>query len=118
MTNETTSNTRTLRAYALDLLRYPRWVIEREVDFTHCRHDARPNAFLAECLECQFGPACRWLDRHRTPDLDDASLDDVVMAIEGACEHLQTKIRQRGANDAATLAWIREARQFLRAQHP
>jgi hypothetical protein len=110
---EASSSTRTLKAYAADLLQYPRWVIERDVDFTGCRHGAHYNEFLSECTECQFGPACRWLDQHRTPKTDDASLDELVEAIESAAEYLQLKIRHRGANDAESLKWIREARRFL-----
>ena len=45
---DTTSNTRTLRAYATDLLQFPRWIIEREVDFTDCAQDSHYNAFLGD----------------------------------------------------------------------
>jgi len=113
MTTEPSSKTRTLKAYASDLLEYPRWVIARDVDFTDCRHAAHYDASLAECTECQFGPACRWLDHHRTPKIDEASLDALVEAIEGACDYLQSKIQEQGTNDAETLEWIRDARRFL-----
>lgn len=117
MTTETTSNTRTLKAYAIELLKFPRWHIEREVDFTNCRHDAEFNKLIAECAECQFGPACRWLDQHRSSLADDAPLDELTGAIESAAQYLQNGTRIRGANDAEVLAWIREARRFLRARH-
>lgn len=117
MTIETTSNTRTLKAYAIELLRFPRLVIEREVDFTNCRHDAHYNAFLSECVDCQFGPSCRWLDQHRTSITRDAPFDELVLAIESACNYLQSAVQIRGANNAEVLAWIREARRFLRSKH-
>ena len=116
MTTETTSNTRTLKAYAIELLKFPRWHIEREVDFTDCRHDAQYNALMAECVECQFGPACRWLDQHRTSLADDAPLDELTEAIESAAGYLQATAQKRGGNNAEALAWIREARRFLRAR--
>jgi hypothetical protein len=117
MTTETTSNTRTLKAYAIELLKFPRWHIEREVDFTDCRHDAQYDPLLAECVDCQFGPACRWLDQHRTSLTDDASLDELVEAIASAAQYLQATTQKRGGNNAEVLAWIREARRFLRARH-
>lgn len=117
MASETTGNTRTLKAYAIELLKYPRWHIEREVDFTDCRHDAKYNAFLAECVECQFGPACRWLDQNRTSLDDDAPINELVEAIDSAAQYLQATTQRRGSNNAEVLAWIREARRFLRARH-
>lgn len=117
MATETTSNTRTLKAYATELLRFPRWHIEREVDFTDCRHSGRHDTSLPECRECQFGPACRWLDQHRTSLADDVPLEDLIGAIESAAKYLQANAQKRGGNSAEVLAWIREARRFLRTQH-
>ena len=116
MTTETTSNTRTLKAYAIELLKFPRWFIEREVDFTHCSHDSRYNEFLNECLTCQFGPGCRWLDRHRTSLSNDVPLDELIEAVDSAAQYLQATTQQRGANSAEVLKWVREARRFLRAR--
>ncbi|MGI9202896.1 MAG: hypothetical protein ACR2Q3_02730 [Woeseiaceae bacterium] len=116
MASETSGNVRTLIGYASDLLKYPRLVIERDVDFTHCQHDGRHNAFLADCVDCQFGVACNWLNIHRTPDVDGATLDELVEAIDSACGYMQAKIRQKGRNDAEMLAWLREARRFLHAR--
>ncbi len=117
MTTETTSNTRTLKAYAIELLRFPRWHIEREVDFTNCRYDAHYDGAVPECTSCQFGPACKWLDRHRTSLADDSPLDELVAAIDSAAHYLQQTTQQRGANNAEVLAWVREARRFLRARN-
>lgn len=115
MTTETTGNTRTLKAYAIELLRFPRYYIEREVDFTDCRNNARYDALAAQCVGCQFGPACRWLDEHRTSLADDAPLDELTDAIDSAAHYLQKRTQKLGANDAEVLSWIREARRFLRA---
>jgi len=116
MTTETTANTRTLKAYAIEMLKFPRYYIEREVDFTECRHDARFNASVKECADCQFGPACRWLDQHRTSLSDDAPLDELMKAIESAAQYLQATTQKLGANNGEVLSWIRESRRFLRAR--
>jgi len=116
MAPETTGNVRTLIGYASDLLKYPRLVIERDVDFTDCRHGGRHNAILSDCMDCQFGEACRWLDYYRTPNLRGATLDELIDALESACDYFQAKIREGGVCDAEMLAWIREARRFLHAR--
>ena len=117
MTTETTGNTRTLNAYAIELLRFPRYYIERQVDFTECRNDGQYDVSAAQCVDCQFGPACRWLDQHRTSLADNPPLDQLTDAIESATYYLQKSTQQLGANDAEVLSWIREARRFLRASH-
>lgn len=117
MVTETTGNTRTLNAYAIELLRVPRLIIEREVDFTNCRLDSHYNEFLSLCVDCRFGASCRWLDEHRTSLTGDAPFDELVLAIESACNYLQAKVQLRGANNAEVLVWIREARRFLRSQN-
>ena len=112
----TTRKTRTLRAYVSDLLKYPRWIIEREVDFTSCPYNGHYNQFLLQCVNCQFGQACRWLDRQRTPDIQDATLDELIEALGGAVEYLESTHRQRGDEYVDARAWIREARRFLRSR--
>ena len=114
---EITSKTRTLRAYVLGLLNYPRWVIEHEVDFTGCPYDSHYNVFLAECTNCQFGPGCRWLDQHRTPEIANAPLDGLIEALGTAVEYLQSTHSAEGDYYDETRAWLREARRFLRS-HP
>jgi hypothetical protein len=113
---ETTGKTRTLRVYVADLLRYPRWLIEREVDFTNCPHGGHYNAFLPRCAHCRFGRGCRWLDHQRTPDTRDATLDELIEALGAAVEYLQSTQRQYSEEIADTRAWIREARRFLRTR--
>ena len=50
-----TNKTRTITGYITDLLEYPRWVLERDVDFSNCRYGSHYNVFIKECTECQFG---------------------------------------------------------------
>lgn len=82
---KSTSKSRTLVAHASDLLICPRWIIERDVDFTHCRHGGRYESDQSACMDCRFGPGCRWLDSNRTSTIDAASLSDLVQAIDSAC---------------------------------
>jgi len=116
VTMETTRNTRTLRAYVTDLLQFPRWIIEREVDFTGCPYNGHYNDYLPDCASCQFGRGCRWLDKHRAPDIDNAPLDELVEALGGAVEYLQATNVQRGTEFGDARAWLREARRFLQTQ--
>jgi hypothetical protein len=113
----TTSKTRTLRAYVSELLEYPRWIIEHEVDFTNCPYDGHYNAYLPGCVNCQFGPGCRWLDRQRTPDTTNAPLQELIEALSSAIEYLQSSNPEKGDYYEETHAWVREARSFLRS-HP
>ncbi len=114
---ETTRKTRTLQAYVSKLLQYPRWIIEREVDFTGCRYDGHYNAYLPECVDCQFGRGCRWLDQQRAPDISEAPLEELVEALGGAVEYLASPKRRPEIDDDDMRAWMREARRFLRS-HP
>lgn len=113
---ERTGKTRTLKAYATKLLQYPRFIIQREVDFTGCPLNGHYNEFLPKCVNCQFGRACRWLDKQRTPDTTDATLDELVEALGGAIEYLQSTEHQRDDEYEETRAWLREARQFLKSR--
>jgi len=110
-------NKRTLRAYVTDLLDYPRWLIARDVDFSHCRLGGHHNEFLAECAECQFGQACHWLDKHRSPAIDNAPLSVLVAALDSAVDYFESTHPANRSNDSDTREWIREARRFLRSRH-
>ena len=116
VTSGTTANTRTLRAYAADLLQYARWIIEREVDFSNCRRQGRHDSAASECARCRFGAACRWLDSHRTPNVEAASLDELVEGIDSACEYLQSAERNPAVNDPELHDWIHKAHRFLKAR--
>ena len=113
MATETGRGAPTVRGYLVELLDYPRWVIEREVDFTHCRSRGHYNAFLPQCAECRFGEACRWLDRHRTPSTGQASLDDLVEALESAVAYLGSREHLAGHPSPDTRDWLRKAQRFL-----
>lgn len=114
MPTETGRHTRTIRGYLDELLAWPRWYIEREVDFSRCQAGGHYNEYLETCVSCAFGEACRWLDRHRTPSIEDATVDELTAALEAAVDYLQA--RQR--SDAAALPaeardWLRQAKRFL-----
>jgi len=113
VTSETSRNQRTLAAYVTTLLEYPRWIIERDVDFTHCRLGGHYNEFLSECVDCKFGPGCRWLDRQRTQKIEHASLQQLVRALECAVRYFQPPNQPSRITDPQGRGWIREARRFL-----
>ena len=116
MATETGRNTRTIRGYALNLLEYPRWLIECEVDFTDCRAGGRFQAGLSECRECRFGAGCQWLDLHRTPNPERASLEELVEALESAVAYLTSPGRPPDRQTAETRNWVREVQRFLGAR--
>jgi len=116
MTNQTRRNSRTLAGYASTLLEYPRWVIERDVDFTNCRHDGVYDERITECSNCSFGEGCRWLNQDRTPTTQAASLNDLIRALQSAVEYLQVKEHQKRPCKCRTCSWLHEARHFLHAR--
>jgi len=107
-----TGKTRTITGYIADLLEYPRWVIERDVDFTNCRHGGHHNEFIDECRDCRFGPACRWLDSQRTPSMENASVEELSKALEGAVDYLRSTDPHKSNCVCKTCHWLREARHF------
>lgn len=120
MTTLTGRNRRTIVGYVITLLDYPRWVIEREVDFTGCH---RAGAFDQEdphCSSCQFGDACRWLNTNRSVPTADAPLDELLLALRTALEFLRstraTQDPHRADCECDSCAWLHEATGFLR-QH-
>lgn len=113
MSTLTPRSTRTITGYVTQLLEYPRWVIEREVDFSHCHYDGRYDKRIAECANCSFGEACRWLNQERTPRPDIASVEELVYALQTAVRYLQGKSGHVRGCDCDSCSWMREARQFL-----
>lgn len=109
------NKTRTITGYIADLLEYPRWVLERDVDFSSCRYGSHYNAFIEECTECQFGTACRWLDLHRSRSLEEASLEQLTDALEAAIGYLRATHRHKKTCYCKTCRWLREARHFKRS---
>jgi hypothetical protein len=110
-----TNKTRTITGYIADLLEYPRWYLEREVDFSDCRYGGHYNASVRECSNCEFGAACRWLDQHRSRSLEDASVEQLSDALETAIEYLRATHRHKRTCYCKTCRWMREARHFTRS---
>ncbi len=107
-----TNKTRTITGYITDLLEYPRWFFEREVDFTNCRHEGHYNSFIRECANCPFGSACRWLDQHRSRTLEGATVEELTDALEAAIEYLRASNRHERTCYCKTCRWLRKARHF------
>ncbi len=116
MTAQMSRHSRTLTAYVVRLLEYPRWVIERDVDFTDCGQQGVFDAAIADCIGCPFGAACRWLNQHRTPSTENAPFGDLVAALDAAVLYLQATAPHKRGCDCDTCDWLRDARRFLRAQ--
>ncbi len=118
MPTRTGSNTRTFTGYVISLLEYPRWHIEREVDFTDCPLSAGFDADDQRCQVCHFGSACRWLHRDSDMPTSDASLEDLLQVLNTAVEYLraagQAAPAHPGQCDCDTCEWLREATGFLR----
>jgi hypothetical protein len=113
MTTQTGRNARTLIGYAENLLEYPRWLIERDVDFTHCHHDGAFSYASSECVACRFGEGCRWLNQTRTPTLEKVSLADLLLGLRSAMEYVQSNRDHTRDCHCRACAWLLEARQFM-----
>ena len=111
-------NLRTISGYVVTLLEFPRWIIEREVDFTDCHLGGGIEARDTRCASCQFGRACRWLNGHSATPSASAPLPDLIDALQTAVDY----IRSAGMDYRShrrdcvcdTCEWLREARGFLR----
>ena len=123
MTTLTGRNARTLAGYVESLLEYPRWVIERDVDFTGCEFQGSFTSGAETCDSCQFGSACSWLSLSRTQAQQDGlppddPLPDLLDALSIAADYLrQTHVENhpRGCS-CKTCLWLRKAHQFLHSQ--
>jgi hypothetical protein len=111
-------NTRTITGYVVTLLEYPRWVIEREVDFTNCHLGGHFDPADPQCSTCHFGTACRWLQTGRTTPHPDAKLPELLMALGAAVEYLHSSARANKDHydgcECDACQWLAEARAFLR----
>jgi hypothetical protein len=114
MNTLTGQRTRTITGYVYTLLEYPRILIERDVDFSACRHGGIPDPDAPECSTCKFGDACRWLNRHRAANLDEASLTELIDALTTAVDYLQKTTLHDRRCDCETCKWLQEARALLR----
>ncbi len=116
MTTLTGRGTRTITGYASKLLEHPRWVIERDVDFTQCHYDGHYDDDIAVCVQCSFGAACRWLNQSRSAATDVGTVDELVAALQTAVQYLQANPRHSKGCQCHNCSWLREARQFLHSQ--
>lgn len=111
-------NTRTITGYLVTLLEYPRWLIDRDVDFTNCHLLGAYAKDDDRCTSCDFGAACVWLNQHRSEPTPETPLQDLTQALQTAIEYLRRE-HQAPENhdqhcDCATCEWLREANGFLR----
>ena len=120
MTTLTGRNTRTITGYVVTLLDYPRWVIEREVDFTDCHLGGVFKVGDPHCSTCPFGAACRWLNTNRHVPSLEAPLDELLKALRTSVDFLRESrgedSRHAGDCRCDTCQWLHEAQGFLR-QH-
>ena len=116
MTTLTPRCTRTITGYVSELLEYPRWYIERDIDFTRCKFHGRYEPAAGTCRSCEFGAGCLWLNRKRSPTVDKAALPELIKALEVAVHYLAEHSRHDLDCDCATCHWIHEARAMLRSQ--
>lgn len=118
MTTLTGRSTRTITGYLVTLLEYPRWLIEREVDFTNCHLSGTYDTADDQCLQCTFGEACAWLNQNRSEPSLDTPVPELLGALDTAVGHLRSEYHgsdEHGSHCACdTCDWIREASNFLR----
>lgn len=118
MTTLTGRNRRTIGGYIITLLDYPRWIIEREVDFTDCHLRGDFGEDDPACDSCRFGAACRWLNVNRNSPSADAPLDELMTALRTAVEFLRRNDARHEPHpadcDCDNCQWLRDATGFLR----
>ena len=114
----TVRNLRTISGYVVTLLEYPRWVIEREVDFTNCHRGGHFDATDRECGSCHFGKACRWLHLDGVAPRPDVPLPELLQALGTATDYLRSTIERSAEHyvgcECDACPWLAEARGFLR----
>ena len=118
MTTLTGTSTRTITGYIVTLLEYPRWLIEREVDFTDCHLAGNFNDQDERCRECIFGEACDWLNANRSEPTLNTPLPDLLDALQTSVEYIRGDARSVPQHDrhcdCDTCAWLHDATNFLR----
>ena len=118
MTTLTGRQVRTISGYVATLLDYPRWFIDREVDFTDCHLRGHFEPDDRCCTDCRFGSACRWLNQNRLEPTPDTPLPDLVGALQTAVRYVRSECPDSADHtrdcDCDTCEWLREASAFLR----
>ena len=111
--------TRTITGYAVTLLEYPRWLIDRDLDFSDCHLQGRYEAEDGICKACDFGTACRWLSKNRDAPSLETPLGELVDALRTATDYIRTThadtLQHDRHCDCDTCSWLREASAFLRS---
>ena len=109
---------RTITGYIATLLDFPRWYIEREVDFSNCHLHGDFDGADRRCSSCRFGQACCWLQLNGREPTPDTPLADLIDALETAVTYLRRDSRESADHDRLcpcdTCDWLREANAFLR----
>ena len=112
-------STRTITGYVVTLLEYPRWLIDREVDFTDCHLHGNFDGADDQCQCCDFGSACRWLNQNRSVPSPDTPMPSLVHALQTAIDFVRSESASAARHDphcdCDTCQWLREANRFLRA---
>ena len=116
MHTQISQNARTLTSFVITLLEYPRWFIDRDVDFTNCRHGGRFQPDIEECVTCRFAAACRWLGENSPVAESAASLDRLIDTLNAAILYLDSTTKHEQSCHCRTCKWLREARRFQKAR--
>jgi len=118
MTTLTGRNARTLSGYVESLLDYPRWVIERDVDFSACHYQGVYTASAKRCTSCQFGAACQWLNLAQLPKSSGPPLSELMNALMTAADYLQVTYSENHEHGCRcdNCLWLRQVRRFLHSQ--
>lgn len=102
----------------MTLLEYPRWLIEREVDFTDCHLGGNFDARDERCRHCHFGEACNWLNLNRSEPTPSTPLPELLQALNTAVSYVRDDARRAPKHDRQcdcdTCEWLHEATNFLR----
>ena len=117
MTTLTGSHSRTISGYLLHLLEYPQWLIECDVDFTHCPYHGQFDDSVEECQTCVFGKGCKWLRRYSSGALDNVPLTELVDALASAVDYVEGRRKIEHPRDCACseCTWLKASRRFLRS---
>jgi len=110
-------NERTLSGYVDSLLDYPRWLIERDIDFTHCEFQGIHSDSAQCCASCEFGAACHWLKHARIAEASSNPLPELLHALSTAVNYVDStycKQHKRGC-ECDNCLWMRQVRGFLRS---
>ena len=117
MATLTGTRTRTITGHLSNLLEFPIWLIERDIDFTDCEFDGNYDGTLTRCKKCRFATGCKWLAGLREIDTNNASLHDLTGALRGAVGYVCTRqpVCWNKACECETCIWLGSARQLLRS---